>query len=210
LTNSPAIDAGDPAGCIDQDGDPLTTDQRGAPRPFGDRCDIGAFEFGSLPPDTSDLAITKTVADDEIELGDQVNFTLTVSNTGVTNTQVVAIDDLPLGLSLVSATGSGADCTTSGNSLSCVAATLDGGASFSVTVIATAETVGTWENTATVSGEAQELDPANNSDSVTVEVVEDDNGGGGCMLGSGSAPSSMLSLTWLAALGGAFLLRRRG
>ena len=54
---SPAIDAGDPAGCTyDHDGDPdtpdlpLTTDQRGYPRPAdgnGDgvaRCDIGAYE----------------------------------------------------------------------------------------------------------------------------------------------------------------------
>ncbi len=40
---SPAIDAGNPAGCADADGNPLTTDQRGAAR-IG-TCDIGAFEF---------------------------------------------------------------------------------------------------------------------------------------------------------------------
>src|SRR5205085_12129233 len=41
---SPAIDAGNPAGCTDQNNVAVTTDQRGAgfPRVFGPRCDIGA------------------------------------------------------------------------------------------------------------------------------------------------------------------------
>ncbi|NBB92864.1 MAG: hypothetical protein GVY32_06835 [Gammaproteobacteria bacterium] len=45
---SPAIDAGDPGGCTDFDGNPVEHDQRGAPR-IG-TCDLGAFEFGSGPP----------------------------------------------------------------------------------------------------------------------------------------------------------------
>jgi hypothetical protein len=56
LPGSPAIDAGDPAGCIDQNGAPLLTDQRGVLRPVdcggGMRCDIGAIEAycGTGPP----------------------------------------------------------------------------------------------------------------------------------------------------------------
>ena len=51
---SPAIDAGNPAGCSDDALAPLTTDQRGFPRPLNGsgaataRCDIGAYEYGSL------------------------------------------------------------------------------------------------------------------------------------------------------------------
>lgn len=49
LATSPAIDAGDPVGCADSQGNPLTVDQRGQPRPAdGDGngsavCDIGAY-----------------------------------------------------------------------------------------------------------------------------------------------------------------------
>ena len=43
LSSSPAIDGGNPAGCTDGVGDPLSTDQRGATR--AGRCDIGAYEY---------------------------------------------------------------------------------------------------------------------------------------------------------------------
>jgi predicted outer membrane repeat protein len=43
LSSSLAINQGSPYGCIDTQGSPLTTDQRGFPR--SGRCDIGAFEW---------------------------------------------------------------------------------------------------------------------------------------------------------------------
>jgi hypothetical protein len=46
LPVSPAIDAGNPAGCTDYNSDMITVDQRGGDR--HDRCDIGAFELGAL------------------------------------------------------------------------------------------------------------------------------------------------------------------
>ncbi len=45
--NSPALDGGDPAGCTDTLGMPLSSDLRGLPRPVG-RCDIGAVEMQAL------------------------------------------------------------------------------------------------------------------------------------------------------------------
>lgn len=53
---SPALDNGAPAGCVDGAGAPLTVDQRGSPRPYGARCDIGAFEYGLYPPTSVGLA----------------------------------------------------------------------------------------------------------------------------------------------------------
>lgn len=54
LAGSPAIDGGNPSGCVFGNNLPLTTDQRGFPRPTdgdganGARCDIGAFEVGAV------------------------------------------------------------------------------------------------------------------------------------------------------------------
>lgn len=44
IQNSPAVDAGNPAGCKDAMDVVLTVDQRGKPRPDGIVCDIGAVE----------------------------------------------------------------------------------------------------------------------------------------------------------------------
>lgn len=44
LPGSPAAEAGNPAGCQDSGGSPLTEDQRGRVRSFAGRCDIGAHE----------------------------------------------------------------------------------------------------------------------------------------------------------------------
>ena len=55
LAGSPAIDAADNALCVV---DPVNNlDQRGATRPYGLRCDIGAYEYGAI---ASDLAGTTT------------------------------------------------------------------------------------------------------------------------------------------------------
>ena len=53
--NSPAVDGGDPSGCLGPDALPLIVDQRGYSRPVDgdgdgtDVCDIGSVEFGSGP-----------------------------------------------------------------------------------------------------------------------------------------------------------------
>ncbi len=57
LDASPALDAGDPAGCVDHEEFPIDLDQRGEVRPFEPpaasgiepRCDIGALELQRVP-----------------------------------------------------------------------------------------------------------------------------------------------------------------
>ncbi len=50
LVGSPAINAGTPGGCTDENNHPLTTDQRVLPRPSGGACDIGAVEVQPNDP----------------------------------------------------------------------------------------------------------------------------------------------------------------
>lgn len=67
-SGSPAIDGGNPGGCLDASGAALTTDQRGYARPIdgdGDTspvCDIGAYEYDSpgTPTPTSTPTYTPT------------------------------------------------------------------------------------------------------------------------------------------------------
>ncbi len=48
FVGSQAIDSTTPQGCIDDTGALLTTDQRGAARVAGARCDVGAFEYSAV------------------------------------------------------------------------------------------------------------------------------------------------------------------
>ena len=50
------------SGCIDKTGSVLATDQRGAPRVAGVRCDIGAFEYGSVPEPAAAAAMAVALA----------------------------------------------------------------------------------------------------------------------------------------------------
>lgn len=85
-SGSPAIDAGDPTGCVDANVDPLTTDQRGVSRPQdgdGDstaRCDIGAYEF-ALPPD---INVT-----DSISPADNLQIDFGEVQNGSSSTEVI-------------------------------------------------------------------------------------------------------------------------
>ncbi len=87
LAGSPAIDAGTPTGCRDNLGALLSTDQRGATRPFdgnGDgtgQCDIGAFEVapGAVPVVAAVLPSSRSV-----QVGTAATAFATVINNGTT------------------------------------------------------------------------------------------------------------------------------
>src|SRR5262249_52876940 len=102
LLGSPAINAGNPASCVDSFGAVLTLDQRGYPRQG--RCDIGAVE--AQPLDGTGQTVDRV----ESFPGQRLPYTIGVNNAGAGAVSGIAVTDtLPVGLTYVngslSATG---------------------------------------------------------------------------------------------------------
>lgn len=91
--DSPAINAGNPAGCLDSNGNVITSDQRGLPRTG--RCDIGASE--------AVVAITKTPGREILQPGDSILYTIRLRNvsSGGESWLTAITDTLPAQLTYV-------------------------------------------------------------------------------------------------------------
>ena len=205
-SGSPAIDAGNPAGCTDGAGAPLTTDQRGLIRPSGPRCDIGAFEVQPIVPIAPDLSILKTVSVPQAAFGEEITYMLLVKNEGLTEAQNVEVTDPLAGaLAPISATPTSGNCTITNNTVVCSTPSLGAGETLTITLVVKAVGDGVVANIAfvTVPGDPN---PGNNSSTVNVTVSPGDLGGGGCGLNpSGTASWILMGVGWMTAL----LFRRR-
>lgn len=104
-----------------------------------------------VTPNSTDLSVTKTVSSAAPALGNNVTFTVTVTNNGASGaTGVTLSDSLPAGLTLVSSSPSGSTTYNSGTGVWTVGS-LAAGASVTLSIIATAGTPGSFTNTAQVS-----------------------------------------------------------
>lgn len=135
------------------------------------------LDFGFAPQ--IDLAIDKTVNAATISAGQQVTYTLQVTNNGPSTAENVVVEDnLPDFMSIVSVTADpDGTVTQTGDptrEIEVTYASLASGASRTITIVASipasqaAATVVT--NTATVSGDGIETDTTNNNDSVNIAV----------------------------------------
>ena len=162
---SPAIDAGNPGGCLDALGAPLSVDQRGVARPFGPRCDIGAFESTLVAPAASvisgplggliDTLLTYTATVSPLTATQPITFVWTATGQGtVTHTAASLTDSVSFqwstaGSQLLNVTARSAAGlaqasygVTIGNPLPALSAisptmTLAGGSDFTLTVTGT-------------------------------------------------------------------------
>jgi hypothetical protein len=116
VADSPALNAGSNALAVDDQGNPLSTDQRGQPRIFAGTVDIGAFELQNARPTVADFTkigaednpLHFTAADFTSHFSDSdgdalvkvrivalpTNGTLKLGNVAVTAGQVIAAADL--------------------------------------------------------------------------------------------------------------------
>ncbi len=144
------------------------------PPPPGCGCDPYPKEASvTLPvkPEV-DVAITKHASTNVVPQGGQVMYTLIVQNNGPSDgTGVTVADKPPAGLTYVSAQAGQGSCTTAGK-LACTLGTMPAGSSTQILVTAEvgAHALGSLKNTASVTVDQPDTNPANNSSSQTVTI----------------------------------------
>jgi uncharacterized repeat protein (TIGR01451 family) len=114
----------------------------------------------------TDLGIVKT-GPATVQPGATVTWHLTVTNNGPGISSGFAVDDnVPAGITNVTTTTPG--CTVTGNNVDCAEGTLAVGGTFAITLTGTAPTTdGTCvDNTATVTANEADINPANNTSTV--------------------------------------------
>jgi uncharacterized repeat protein (TIGR01451 family) len=125
LDGSPAIDAGTSIGAP-------ATDQRGITRPQKAGVDIGSVEVVAAATASADLSVAVTASPNPAQVGQDVTFTIVVTNSGPdAATGAVLVDTLPTNATFLSATGR---LTPVGGHLTFNLGTLASGASTTLTV----------------------------------------------------------------------------
>ena len=120
----------------------------------------------------ANLAITSTVLPNPVIAGQSLTYTLTVANLGPSQaTAVSVIDTLPAGVAFVSATP-GNGCTETQGVVTCNLADLavDGSTQVSIGTIVDPTIRGTLTNSATVTGNKPDSNPANNTTTTQTPV----------------------------------------
>jgi|GEM_PF-1749578 len=123
----------------------------------------------------ADLEISKADSPDPVTVGDNLTYTITVTNRGPDPaTKVVVTDTLPSGVTFVSASPW---CVHSAGVVTCNLGTIPAGDSVTITIVVTPTAPGTISNTATVTSDTLDPNTANNSDTEPTEVQSGPIGG---------------------------------
>ena len=146
---------------------------------------VGSDETEDVPGDNtttetttveaeSDLGVEKSDSEDPVTAGHDFSYTLEVTNAGPsTATNVVVTDDVPAGLTIQSASGSGWSCSTSGQTVTCERGSLlPGSSTITINVGVPASYLpdgATVTNTATIASDTD--DPNGGNDSASEDTT---------------------------------------
>ena len=121
------------------------------------------------PP--ADLSLTKSADVTSTTVGGKITYTIKATNEGPNEApNTVVTDPLPSNVGLVSATPSQGNCAGSAT-VTCSLGTLEFEASATITVVVRADAAGTATNTASVSSDALDLIPANDTASASTTIL---------------------------------------
>lgn len=124
-----------------------------------------------LPSTSGDLSIDKSDPADPGRVGTPLTYTLAVSNGGPdAATNVTVTDALPGAVAYRSATTSQGSCARSARTVTCSLGTIASGGSATVKIEVTSSSVGSVTNSASVSSDAADPDPSDNSDAEVTAV----------------------------------------
>jgi uncharacterized repeat protein (TIGR01451 family) len=133
---------------------------------------VGTSGAGAVPGPT-DLSITKTDSPDPVVAGNNLTYTIRVTNPnpsgGNDATNVVVTDNLPSGVDFVSATGG--TCQRTGNTVTCELGQVNAATTATVTIVVKTKKEGTLSNTATVAS-PEDAVLSNNSATATTTVTK--------------------------------------
>ena len=157
-------------------------------RAFGGRIAIATLVCLALPlalsagsaqaqapvPTNADLSLTKSDSVDPATAGKTFDYTITVSNEGPdAAANVVVTDRLPKGVTLLKATPSQGTCKAAGRQVTCDLGMFGLETVQIVTLrVRAPQTSGPISNTAEVTSDATDPNPANNSDTETTQVKD--------------------------------------
>jgi uncharacterized repeat protein (TIGR01451 family) len=132
---------------------------------------IGYTGGASAAGGPTDLSITKTDSPDPVVQGDNLTYTIRVTNPNLSGgndaRNVVVTDDLPNGLDFVSATGG--SCQRTGSKVTCNLGQVNAATTATVTIVVKTKKEGSISNTASVTSDDDAV-LGNNSDTATTTV----------------------------------------
>ncbi len=144
---------------------------------------LGSFDgtFVTAPPadelpievDTrTDLAIAMVASAEPVTVGADLAYIITVNNSGPSIATAPRIEVALAGnVSFESASAEGWNCQAADGGIECLRATLNAGASSTVTLFVVPQAVGTITATATIAGDDTDPNPGNNTAAVTTNVI---------------------------------------